>query len=35
MGWGKTLFTVLALRAFAASRVVLHHILIVALQKAG
>jgi peptidoglycan/LPS O-acetylase OafA/YrhL len=32
---GKTLFTVQALRALAASSVFVHHILIVAVQKAG
>ncbi len=35
MDGGKTLFTVQALRAFAASSVVVHHIMIVAVQKAG
>ena len=35
MGGGKTPFTVQALRAFAASSVVVHHIMIVAVQKAG
>src|SRR5277367_1845744 len=35
MGRGKTLFTLQALRAFAASRVVLHHVLAVSVQKAG
>ena len=34
-GRGKTLFTVQALRAFAASSVVVHHVMIVAVQKAG
>jgi exopolysaccharide production protein ExoZ len=32
---GKTLFTIQALRAFAAASVVVHHILVVAVQKAG
>jgi exopolysaccharide production protein ExoZ len=35
MGGGKTLFTVQALRAFAAASVVVHHILMVAVQRAG
>jgi peptidoglycan/LPS O-acetylase OafA/YrhL len=35
MAGAKTLFTVQALRAFAASSVVVHHIMIVAVQKAG
>jgi exopolysaccharide production protein ExoZ len=35
MGRGDTLFTIQALRAFAAASVVTHHILVVAVQKAG
>ena len=35
MGRGKMLFAVQALRAFAASSVVLHHFLVEAVQKAG
>src|SRR5215472_11255649 len=35
MDGGKTLLTVQALRAFAAASVVVHHILVVAVQKAG
>jgi N-acetylmuramoyl-L-alanine amidase len=35
MGRGKTLFTLQVLRAFATSRVVLHHVLAVSVQKAG
>jgi exopolysaccharide production protein ExoZ len=35
MGRGKTLLTIQALRAFAAASVVVHHILVVAVQKAG
>jgi exopolysaccharide production protein ExoZ len=35
MGRRKTLFTIQALRAFAAASVVVHHILAVAVQKAG
>jgi peptidoglycan/LPS O-acetylase OafA/YrhL len=35
MGRGRTLYTIQALRAFAAASVVVHHILVVAVQKAG
>src|SRR5262249_9700253 len=35
MDGGKTLLTVQAPRAFAAASVVVHHILVVAVQKAG